>query len=624
MIPEMATRRSLSDVEAQIRQLLAQRLEDEALRSRLDALAEAETAFFALSHFWGPALYARNPAVFRPFLLSRLTRFWRTGSGWEPVRWKTHAKELGAWMEQARERQDAEVFRRLYAWSLEDVWRKADQRWRGDLLAAWDAAASRGERSRVLAMYEQHLALDEESALRLCRTDPALAAPFVLRHLPLRWAFAAEKRVLFARVFEHLRRHGEEDAAFTLWRRQVPLATWKEEALRLCASEPHGARLRAELEKRHPQGWIYSGVGPVLADVLEARGTDVLPYVMEHLGDVNRGLVFSDGHRALVRVAERHDWAELKAGLVRMDGRSFDGAVAELVRDQKRPVSDIRCRLALLAGVGRSWNFGPFGIAEVTPLSDTTATALYARFPDLVRGPFRPHVGLLHGGAGRGLLLRALEEDDEDLVDYLASRVATYPVFEGDTKHRGLVERLADVYGALRSDPPRFARRGAAVLGHIPAYAVWSYDQLVATNRLARILLERATGAYAADPAAVRDLMEAPQIHVQILALRILARPEAAALAADTLDLLLPTLLRPLHRRTRRVAFDALACAASASEAAARRVLQRAREAHALPDEGYPKEALLTLMAGILHRWPELRGPRERVLVAGPHAERSA
>ena len=84
--------------------------------------------------------------------------------------------------------------------------------------------------------------------------------------------------------------------------------------------------------------------------------------------------------------------------------------------------------------------------------------------------------------------------------------------------------------------------------------------------------------------------------------------------AADHLPLLLGTLLRPMQRDTRTLAFGALANAASSIESA-RLILERSMEALNLPDTRYPKERLLGLMAQLLHRWPELRGANEQPAV---------
>jgi hypothetical protein len=86
-------------------------------------------------------------------------------------------------------------------------------------------------------------------------------------------------------------------------------------------------------------------------------------------------------------------------------------------------------------------------------------------------------------------------------------------------------------------------------------------------------------------------------------------------MAADQVDLLGPTLLRPLHRRTRMMAFAAMANACLAHESAARTLLQKMKDALALPDRKYPKEELLGLIGQVLARWPSLRGKNEAPVI---------
>jgi hypothetical protein len=74
------------------------------------------------------------------------------------------------------------------------------------------------------------------------------------------------------------------------------------------------------------------------------------------------------------------------------------------------------------------------------------------------------------------------------------------------------------------------------------------------------------------------------------------------------------TLLRPLQRDTRALAFTALANAADSLENAGL-ILDRARDAQNLPDLKYPKEKLLGLIARLLNQWPELRKPCEQPVV---------
>ena len=155
------------------------------------------------------------------------------------------------------------------------------------------------------------------------------------------------------------------------------------------------------------------------------------------------------------------------------------------------------------------------------------------------------------------------------------------------------------------------------MLTQVPAYTFGSYDRVIRENRLARLLLERSLESFLGDAVALRDLVEASEIHVQHLAYRVLGLDDdrARAAAVDNLDILIGTLLRPLQRATRLAAFGALANAAVTSVDNARRVVERARDALALPDRKYPKDALVSLIGMLLHRWPELRSRTEEPVI---------
>jgi hypothetical protein len=147
----------------------------------------------------------------------------------------------------------------------------------------------------------------------------------------------------------------------------------------------------------------------------------------------------------------------------------------------------------------------------------------------------------------------------------------------------------------------------------VPAFSIRDYNSLIRENSLARLLFERSASAFLADPQSLADLVEGAEIHVMALAYRALGLddPRAREQAPRHLTLLLGTLLRPLQRDTRGLAFGALANAASTLESA-RLIHNRAREALCLPDVNYPKEKLLGLIAQLLHRWPELRKSTEQ------------
>jgi len=234
-------------------------------------------------------------------------------------------------------------------------------------------------------------------------------------------------------------------------------------------------------------------------------------------------------------------------------------------------------------------------------------------------------------GKGHPGLVKAAEAArDNDLMDTLAARYATHISWDqlygrNPGKKNEMAETttvLAAYYQAiLDRDQEEFARRSSNVLTRIPAYASFNQNQLLRNNALARLLFVRSLDSYLAVPGAVQDLVEGSNIHVMMLAYRVLALPDprAQALAADNISILIGTLLRPLHRKTRLAAFDALVNAARGSEAAARRVHSRARDALKLPDKKYPKAELIGLIGRVLSVRPELADAAERPVIFRHH-----
>lgn len=293
--------------------------------------------------------------------------------------------------------------------------------------------------------------------------------------------------------------------------------------------------------------------------------------------------------------------------------------------NQSLPDDVRRERLTALAGVSREWNWPGLGLARIHALDDDLAGLIYARYPDLIRGPLRANVTPTWWHGYPNLIQAAQVANDDDLVDTLASRYATRISWnrmwgrsdKADAEDKTTSE-IAGYYQAIRDrDPVEFSHRASNVLTRIPAYASFNQTQLLRTNDLARLLFVRSLDQYLAVPRAVQDLVEGSNIHVMMLAYRVLALPDprARALAADNVDILLGTLLRPLHRKTRMAAFEALANAARHDEGVARRILVRAREALKLPDKKYPKAELIGLIGNVLAAHQTLAMPAEKPVV---------
>ncbi len=318
--------------------------------------------------------------------------------------------------------------------------------------------------------------------------------------------------------------------------------------------------------------------------------------------------------------AREKGWWDLWSALIRTcsSAKEFSKQVLELVENRTLPEKEVAERLLALAGASREWNWPGLGIATVHQLEESVALALYTRFPDLLRGPYKLHVQAnIWGQSYTKLLSHFITIGDEEMIDHLASRVVTRSGRWGNAaKLLEDADRLTDYYAALKANESVFSRRAANVLGKVPAYSIYQYNALIKANRLARLLFERSASSYLADPHSLADLVEASEIHVMALAYRALGLNDLRAReqAVTHLPLLIGTLLRPMQRDTRTLAFAALANGASTIESA-RLILDRAKDALNLPDTRYPKERLLGLIAQLLHRWPELRGGNEQPVV---------
>jgi len=608
-----------------IEQLLESQPDNQRLRDNLEGLSR-DPLLPALTWYWGPKLYARSSAVFRPFILNHFSEWMTAGNRWQRLQWSDHAAELEAWLQAARAKRDSTLIRRMHRWKYAAAkgWGVDVARWNAAMVEAYRAAPTAAARTIALDEFDDWFKLDESTALSLYATDRSSAA-FILKHLPVSY-WGGEKRVMWDKLGAAARSAGDEATFFALYRKMMPVGRWEAEVLTLADAVVEQAELNRLLESRHLDGFDVER-GATVLKLLEKRGRDVMPYVRAKLEQTIGGWGKDDQTKKFVDLAERKGWWDLWSASIRAarNAKLFNECVGKLMRDDALDDATRRKRLRALAGASREWNWPGLGLAIIHSLDDNLACLVYARYPDLIRGPLRANVTPTWWRGYPNLVRAAQVANDDDLVDTLASRYATrisWALWWGRKKGPDADDKtaseIAAYYQAIRDrDPIEFSRRASNVLTRIPAYATFNQDRLLRTNDLARLLFVRSLDQYLAVPQAVQDLVEGSNIHVMMLAYRVLALPDprARALAADNIEILIGTLLRPLHRKTRLAAFDALANAARASETVARRVHARAREALKLPNKRYPKAELIGLIGRVLAVHPGLASEAERPVI---------
>jgi hypothetical protein len=608
-----------------IEQLLEAQPDNKRLRDNLEGLCR-DPLFPGLTWFWGPRLYSRSKAVFRPFILNHFSDWTISDKRWLRVQWADHAADLEAWLQAARAGRDGALIRRLQRWkyAARKGWGLDQDRWNAALVEAYRAAPTPAARTIVLDEFDDWFRLNETTAMRLYDVDRA-SAGFILKHLPVSF-WSQDKRVMWDKLGALARAHGDEKLFFALYRKLMPVDRWQTEVLALADAVVEQAELNRVLENRHLEGYGIERGGTVLK-LLERRGRDVMPYVRTKLEETIGGWGKDKEAKSFIDLAERKGWWDLWSATARAATyrKLFNECIRKLMNDPSLSDAVRRERLTALAGVSREWNWPGLGLARIHAMDDDLAAIVYARYPDLIRGPFRANVTPTWWHGYPNLVQAAQVAHDDDLVDTLASRYATRisrkRMWNRDEKPDAddkTASEIAAYYQAIRDrDPEEFSRRASNVLTRIPAYATFNQQQLLRTNDLARLLFVRSLEQFLAVPKALQDLVEGSNIYVMMLAYRTLALPDprARALAAANVDILLGTLLRPIHRKTRMAAFEALANAAGHDEAVARRIHARAREALKLPDKKYPKAELIGLIGRILAARPGLAAEAERPIV---------
>jgi len=480
------------------------------------------------------------------------------------------------------------------------------RRWAAELVTRFCAASSVEERGAILAELELPYILDEEAALELYRAQPQLSSAFIQRHLP-RGRRAEDATSIWQRMMGQAQTHGDEPLYFALYRAQATAQQWARDTDQLALRIDDPQLLCAELERRHPNPW-RPDVGLQLAKLAQQRGAQLLPYLMDHAREIWSSSRRS-GYAQIIEIARHGDWLELWAALVGScaSASEYDREVIALVRDRSAPEAQLFDRLRALASAG------PAPGGRRRPLRDETLLALYERFPELARGPFRAQLEPSPGRPRAGLIEKAIERFDDELIDLVAARLAVRAERSGAERLLAVAAAAARHLEGTALDALSLGRRAAGILMRVPPRSIRNRLELMRRNPLAPLLFERAAEACLAAPEVAAELLSAQDDQVCALAVHALTAddPRALPLARRNRELLLRALERRLPSAVRRQALRALD---GLAEGPAEAVQLLAWARNLLAREG-PSAGLLALVARQLNRHPMLQQPGEAVVM---------
>jgi hypothetical protein len=535
---------------------------------------------------WAPALYEREPLFFEPFLINHLS--------------SEQSEVIAQLLMQAEAAGQDSLFNALYRKvAREDAWNKELAELAESPLPD-DTVVEKVLRRQV----ENWLSLTDATATALYRRAPGRLSSFIREHAQRSWRQEGEQ---YKQLRDAARARADDDLYWALFRELADEREWQAEMRRLLASDTPPEQIVAELTKRHPDN-LWSVNTGIIADFVEKYGYAALPYVEEHLTWVTRHAAPKLLKRIKKLGDERLYWPIFfKAG----DSKQWNEALRELLT---QPTADAAFaqQLAVRTPPPQRW--------RGWTLERDVALALYRRDARLY-APFLERFA--DDSYADALFEEATAAHDEDFLDFLSlpllREVASwldmaYPTEstqrwrKPDMKFQDKVQRaglmLTTRFDRLVAESPAlYVRHTAAMLSRVDAFEIWSFKRNVTLNPALAYLHTQHREAWLAQPEALRELLESPNIYVQIIGLVKLgdSGADAAERTLENLPILRAILLGRAHLNTKKLALRALDLAARQGESYAGRILPVIEEASYLSGKGALDQHALVAYARLRH-----------------------
>jgi hypothetical protein len=545
--------------------LLGALLDRGALLRELYALAR-DPRFGAFADVWAPALFERDAAFFTGFLLRELGR----------------AAEAAPVIRDLLPRAEAgghdTLFQGLYRYggAPEDEW--------NDELRA--LAASPAPIEEVAAAVARRglsrRRLHESTALALLRRDSTRFGPFVVEHMNGWWQVTGG---LHTRLLAEARQLVDEELYWQLFRQLAGGEDWQHALDELARTPVPPERVDAELRRRHP-AHVWQADANTMRRVLRTYGLAALTYVEDHIGWTAR----REPRELLAEIARLGDETRYWQAFFRIGNAALWNAELDALLARPLDCETLRRELARRTppdAPGSAWRLTP-----------AVALALYRRDPDGAR----PLLLRCVHGAHLDLFAEAEARGDDELLDRLTfeclceasqSMWLAYPSEaqlrwsrgnrDLERQRREAQERIARICAPPlarlarlhAASPDEYVQHAAQVLAQFRAFEIWSVRRERAHNPLYRYLAEQHRADWVRSRAAVRELLESPNIFVQNLALELLAEggPAAAPRVLENLHLLRALLLGRSTRSAKKRVLACLEHAARQSRTAATLIL---------------------------------------------------
>ncbi len=536
----------ITELSTQILKLIR---ETEGRGDVLRALAELATQpnFSRLANIWAPALYERDAVFFESFLVRHLD--WGQQQVIERLLARAEADGCDS------------LFQALYPKTTsEDAWNNEIRQ----------LAASPAPDGEVLAALQRRtfrgiwFGLEEETALALYQRGASQFSPFIMERLRKRWW---GRQSNFATLRRRAAERNDTPLVLALFRTFATSKEWNDEIRRLLAQSLPAAGFVAALRERHPaQTWELDLAA--LGDAIEQYGMEIWPYIEESLQWLNH----QQGKVLLEAAHTRRDDVLYWRLFFRVGHAELWNNELRNLLQQPLDNAALLQALALRTPIENTWNRWR--------LHGDVARALYKRMP----GETKPFLEQFLIGYDEQLFAMATARNDDELLDflsYLALRELSSLVWRAyppESEHRWrkpdpkaqqeLVQRSAPVLARFErlhaASPARYVCHAANVLSFVAAFEVWDYWRDRRHHPVFAYLATQHHADWLASSEAIRELLESPNIFVQITGLEMLqgGGPAAAQRVVENLPYMRALLRGRARIKTKELVLQALSQAA--------------------------------------------------------------
>ena len=553
-----------STIQQQIDMALTHHTENGPLVRELAQLAE-QPDFARYAALWAPALYERNSIFFENFLVRHLDSF-------------RHTAIIEKLLQQAEADGHDSLFQGLYTKVAEE------SRWNTELHTFATAPLSDDMVLRAIrrrSSRDSWFGLHEQTALALYQRNPDLFGPIISGNVRRRW------RRNYSENFILLRRaamnRGDEAFALAIFRAIADETMWAAAIRNLLRLNLPPEQIVNALQDRHPTS-VWQFDVHVLIELVQRYGTAVLPYLEQEslyrvkgswkalLGTIRKTCNEAAYWRLFQQFGDRNTWNKELRSLI---ASHIDDTTLHATLQHCMPTSR------------NSW----------WRLDNDIALQLYQRLPDISY----PFLERFVNEPSLQLWAAAEARDDEALLNFLSfraiehyNRLDWYISLTPDQQRRYRSDRedikqleslskavLTRFTQLAAKSPTYYVRQAAAILSYIAPFEIWSFKRSREHNPILAALATQHHTAWLASSEAICELLESPNIFVQIIGLEFLSKggKDAAQRTVENIRVLRALLFGRARINTKKLVLTCLEQAAQQDQATAAVVLPLLAEA---------------------------------------------